>query len=183
MNLASLLSHDDDGRQYDDESDDGEVRATTTAHHGGHGEANDEGDTPSPTTTASSSSPIDYFRPSAAHTIDEKKNRHRLSNMRHRKRKNMEIDGLRRRARDLEVKRDQLQAASTSIAASEGPWEELCEIERGKLALAREEQTVLSRSVARHEVIIQKFYTNKYPGQGDDGEQQQQQHEDDEEEE
>ncbi|KDO18184.1 hypothetical protein SPRG_16308 [Saprolegnia parasitica CBS 223.65] len=177
MNLASLLSHDDD-RQYDDESDDGEVRAAQQ-----HSEANDEGDTPSPTTTESSSSPIDYFRPGAAHTIDEKKNRHRLSNMRHRKRKNMEIDGLRRRARDLEVKRDQLQAASTSIAASEGPWEELCEIERGKLALAREEQTVLARSVARHEVIIQKFYTNKYPGQGDDDEtdaQQQQQHDEEE---
>ncbi|OQR85279.1 hypothetical protein ACHHYP_12002 [Achlya hypogyna] len=166
MNMAVLLSRDDDdGERYNDDDSERDEEARAGATGAGDMELDgddDDEETPSPTTTTSSASSNDRER-----DLLEKKNRHRLSNMRHRKRKNLEIDGLRRRARDLEAKRDQLQAASSSIAASEGPWEELCEIERGKLALAREEHSVLQRSVLRHENIIQRFYNSKYPGPHD----------------
>ncbi|OQS04857.1 hypothetical protein THRCLA_20780 [Thraustotheca clavata] len=108
-----------------------------------------DGDDSTPSNSGSNTPPL---------KDDEKRNRHRLSNMRHRKRKNMEIDALRRRAKDLEAKRDQLKAASSSVTAMEGPWEELCGIERSKLALARDEHTVLTKSVQHHEDIIKQYY-------------------------
>jgi hypothetical protein len=97
--------------------------------------------------------------PSPDEQLREKKNKHRLHNIRHRQRKQLEVKNLRKTVEDLEKQLKMLQKTTHMRLYIDGPnqWEELMKAEKQKREEAEEEFDLLQTTVDGYEKLLQHY--------------------------
>ncbi|ETV96528.1 DNA phosphorothioation-dependent restriction protein DptG [Aphanomyces invadans] len=110
---------------------------------------------------------LDYFMEFSNSSDENRKKltrrvKHRINNKRHRQRKQVELDQLRRDVPDLERQLRGLEAVAESrraTAAQKSMWHQLAQIEKKKLDDAVEERDVLQKTIKAHEVLVALYET------------------------
>ncbi|KAF0720341.1 Aste57867_396 [Aphanomyces stellatus] len=166
MTLTALLCSDDvpEQSQQGDDRDMMQEDENTTAEGASTGQ-NNSSNSSSPSKTDAKM--LDYFMEFSNSSDENRKKltrkvKHRINNKRHRQRKQIELDQLRRDVPDLE---DQLGVLQTkhnerrSTTAQRSLWHHLTTVEKKKLDAAVEERDLLQKTIKAHDVLVKLYET------------------------
>ncbi|CAK4115081.1 unnamed protein product [Aphanomyces euteiches] len=160
MTLTSLLCSDEvgDHNQQEDQEE------HTTAEGASTGQQNSSNSS-SPSKTDQKM--LDYFMELSNSSDENRKKltrrvKHRINNKRHRQRKQVELDQLRRDVPELEDQIERLQVAAQArlaSAAQRSVWHHVAHVEKKKLDEAVQERDLLQKTIKAHDVLVKLYET------------------------